>query len=129
MPQDFLLTADARTISVARIMTMTVAEAEEMFAMIRWPATNGKPVCPKCSCDSSYDCRRPNGAPRWRCKKCLRDFSLTSGTSFAYHKLPIRDYLAATVMFVNGAKGKAALELSRATWTSSIKRPSSWSTS
>ncbi|MEI8397316.1 MAG: transposase, partial [Rhodospirillaceae bacterium] len=70
MTQHFLLTANARTISLAGIMKMTDAEAEEMFAMIRWPATCGKPVCPKCCCDSSYDCRRPNGAPRWRCKKC-----------------------------------------------------------
>ena len=59
MHQHFLLTADARTINLARIMKMTDAEAEAIFAMIRWPETNGKPVCPKCNCDSSYDYRRP----------------------------------------------------------------------
>ena len=113
MPQHFLLSSGARTLSLARVLNMTNHEAEAVFASIRWPETRGKPVCPCCGCDSSYDCRRPSGAPRWRCKGCGRDYSLTSGTSFAYHKLPIRRYLAATVMFVNGAKGKAALELSR----------------
>ena len=113
MTQHFLLTAKARTLSLAKVMRMTESEAEQTFALIRWPDTSGKPICPRCGCDSSYDCRRPNGAPRWRCKGCGKDYSLTSGTSFAYHKLPIRTYLAATVLFVNGAKGKAALELSR----------------
>ncbi len=25
-------------------------------------------------------CRRPNGAPRFRCRACHKDFSITSGT-------------------------------------------------
>jgi hypothetical protein len=33
-----------------------------------------------------YECRRPNGALRFRCKACRKDFSLTSGTLFAFHK-------------------------------------------
>ena len=44
---------------------------------------------------------------------CRADFSLTSGTLFAFHKLPIRTYLAAIVIFVNEVKGKSALALSR----------------
>ena len=47
-------------------------------------------------------------APRWRCKACRADFSLTSSTLFAFHKLRIRSYLAATVIFVNEIKGKNA---------------------
>ena len=94
MPQHFLLSSRARTLSLARVLNMTNHEAEAVFASIRWPETRGKPVCPCCGCDSSYDCRRPSGAPRWRCKGCGKDYSLTSGTSFAYHKLPISRYLA-----------------------------------
>src|SRR3954468_21418135 len=30
-----------------------------------------------------------NGAPRFRCSACRRDFSPTSGTLFAFHKLEI----------------------------------------
>lgn len=38
---------------------------------------------------------------------------MTSGTIFASHKLPIRDYLAAICIFVNAVKGLSALQLGR----------------
>lgn len=38
---------------------------------------------------------------------------MTSGTLFAFHKLPIRDYLTAIALVCNEVKGKAALALSR----------------
>jgi ISXO2-like transposase domain len=34
-----------------------------------------------------YACPRSATQPRWRCKACRRDFSITSGTLFAWHKL------------------------------------------
>lgn len=111
--QHFLLTAAARTLSLATVLRLSDTEAETVFAAIRWPETNGRPVCPACDCDAVYDCRRPSGAPRWRCKGCRKDFSLTSGTLFAFHKLALRMYLAAVVIFVNEVKGKGALPLSR----------------
>lgn len=111
--QHFLLTAAARTLSLATVMRMTPGEAETLFAAIRWSATGGKPVCPHCACDAVYDCRRATGARRWRCKACRKDFTLTSGTLFAFHKLPLVLYLAAIVIFVNEVKGKSALALSR----------------
>ena len=73
--QHFLLTAAARTLSLAAVLRMTDLEAEAVFAQIRWPDTGGRPVCPDCGGDTCYDCRRPNGAPRWRCKACGVDFS------------------------------------------------------
>ena len=57
--------------------------------------------------------RRPNGAPRWRCKACRKDFSVTSGTLFAFHKMPLRSYLMAVAIFCNEVKGKSMLALSR----------------
>lgn len=41
------------------------------------------------------------------------DFSVTSGTLFAFHKMPLRNYLAAIAIFINEVKGKSALALSR----------------
>lgn len=111
--QHFLLSARARTLSLAEVFRMTELEAEGVFAAIRWVDTGGKPVCPHCACAICYDCRRRSGAPRWRCKGCRKDFSLTSGTLFAFHKLALRLYLAAIVIFVNEVKGKSALALSR----------------
>src|SRR5207302_10151283 len=69
--------------------------------------------CPNCGCTIVYSCRRPNGASRWRCKACRKDFSVTSGTLFAFHKLPLRSYLLAIAIFCNEVKGKSMLALSR----------------
>jgi transposase-like protein len=51
--------------------------------------------------------------PIFKCKGCGHQFSVTSGTIFASRKLPMRDYLLAIAIFVNGAKGHSALQLSR----------------
>src|SRR5271154_4776639 len=92
---------------------MTEAEAETMFAKVRWSQTSGAPVCPECGGLDAHDCRRPNGSPRFRCRACKADFSITSGTLFASHKLPLRAYLAAIAIFCNEVKGKSMLALSR----------------
>ena len=98
----------------ARRPPLQVRGLDGAFAGIRWASTNGKPVCPHCGCLDAYDCRRPSGAPRWRCraKECEKDFSLTSGTLFAFDKLPIATYLLAIAIFVNEVKGKSMLALS-----------------
>ena len=111
MSSHFLLSAKARTLSLSAVLRMTDQEAELAFVRIRW--TDGKPVCPHCACPTVYDCRKANGAPRWRCKACRKDFSVTSGTLFAFHKMPLRQYLAAIAIFCNEVKGKSALALSR----------------
>jgi transposase-like protein len=49
----------------------------------------------------------------FKCTACSGQFSLTSGTIFASRKLAIRDILAAIAIFMNGAKGHSALQLSR----------------
>jgi transposase-like protein len=111
--QHFLLSAKARSLSLSAVLRMTDEEAELAFIRIRFHVTGGKPVCPRCECPTVYDCRKANGAPRWRCKACRKDFSITSGTLFAFHKMPLRNYLAAIAIFVNEVKGKSALALSR----------------
>ena len=70
-------------------------------------------VCPHCGGIDAYDCRRLKGAPRFRCQACVKDFTITSGTLFASHKLPLRCYLAAIAIFCNEVKGKSMLALSR----------------
>jgi len=113
MSQHFLLSAKARTLSIASVMRMTDEEAETEFARIRWAETEGKAVCPHCGCPTCYECRRPTGSLRYRCKACRKDFTVTSGTLFAFHKMPIRNYLAGIAIFCNEVKGKSALALSR----------------
>jgi transposase-like protein len=108
--QHFLLSARARTLSLSRVARLTDAEAYETFRLVRWAATEGSPVCPRCECAAvyTYQTRR-----LFKCKACSHQFSVTSGTIFAGRKLPVRDYLLAIAIFVNGAKGHSALQLSR----------------
>jgi len=113
MSQHFLLTSAARTLSLASVMRMSDEEAEQTFIKLRWSGNDGKAFCPHCGCPTVYSCRRPNGAPRWRCKACRKDFSVTSGTLFADHKLPLKAYLLAIAIFCNEVKGKSMLAMSR----------------
>ncbi len=113
MAQHFLLSARARSLTIATVLRLSAEGAEKEFRAIRWPETKGEAVCPSCGCRTCYECRRPNGSLRFRCKACRKDFSLTSGTLFAFHKLPLQTYLAAVVIFCNEVKGKSALALSR----------------
>ena len=84
--------------------------AYDSFRKMRWPQTDGGAVCPKCGCVESYDI---TSRRRFKCMACHHQFSVTSGTMFASRKLPFVTLLAAIVMFVHGAKGVAALHLSR----------------
>lgn len=48
MTQHFLLSRPAKTLSLAQVFRMTDTEAEAMFRKVRWPETDGAPVCPHC---------------------------------------------------------------------------------
>lgn len=108
MAQHFLLSAKARTLSLAKVMRMDETQAYAMFRALRW--AEGEPVCTYCGHTGAYEYR----ARRiFKCKACKRQFSVTSGTVFSHYKLPMRDYLAAIAIFVNAVKGVSALQLSR----------------
>ena len=55
MSQHFLLSAKARTLSLASVARMADEEARAMFRAIRWTATDGEPVCPRCGCVAVYE--------------------------------------------------------------------------
>lgn len=110
MAQHFLLSAQARTLSVSKVARMSDEEARAAFRAIRWADTDGDPVCPKCGCVAVYEYA---SRPIFKCQGCTAQFSVTSGTIFTNRKLAIRDYLLAIALFVNGAKGMSALQLSR----------------
>lgn len=110
MAQHFLLSAAARTISLKAVFGMGEDKAYETFKSLRWAETDGEAVCPRCGCVETYDIATRR---RFKCVACHHQFSVTSGTIFASRKLSFTDLLAAIVIFVNGAKGVAALQLSR----------------
>ncbi len=102
MSQHFLLSAQARTLSLVKVMRLSDAEAYQTFASIRWAQNDGEPFCPRCGCVAvyTYQSRRI-----YKCQGCESQFSITTGTIFASRKLSLRDLLAAIAIFVNGAKG------------------------
>jgi transposase-like protein len=110
MAQHFLLSSKARSLRLATVARMSDEEARAAFQAIRWSNNEGKPYCPKCGCVNVYGYRT---RPVWRCQGCNHQFSVTSGTIFANRKLALRDILLAIAIFVNGAKGHSALQLSR----------------
>jgi transposase-like protein len=76
----------------------------------RWAENGGEPFCPRCGCAAVYEYRTRR---IFKCKGCNAQFSVTTATIFASRKMAIRDLLAAIAIFVNGAKGISALQLSR----------------
>jgi transposase-like protein len=109
MAQHFLLTAKARTLSLKQIFTMSDDTAFSLFKEARWG--EGDPACPACgTVDAHYFIRTRK---QWRCRACNHTFSLTSGTIFASHKLPLKTYIAAIAISSNAVKGLSALQLAR----------------
>jgi hypothetical protein len=113
MSQHFLLSSKAKTLTLASVFRMTDAEAETMFRKVRWPSTDGAPVCQKCGGLDAYEYRRATGALCFECRACKAHFSITSGTLFTSHKLPLKAYLGAIAIFCNEVKGKSMLAMSR----------------
>jgi transposase-like protein len=110
MAQHFLLSAQARTLSLGKVLRMSDDQAFDAFKSLRWSENEGAPICPRCGSVTIYEL---SDNRRFKCADCAHKFSVTSGTIFASRKLPLRDILAAIAIFVNGAKGYAALQLSR----------------
>ncbi len=110
MSQHFLLSAESRTLSLKEIYKGGEEKAYTAFRKLRWPSTNGEPVCPKCGCLDHYDIPTRR---KFKCAACHAQFSVTSGTMFASRKLSFTDLLAAICLFVNGSKGMSAVQFSR----------------
>lgn len=108
--QHFLLSAKARTLSLKSVFRMGEDKAYQTFCALRWAETEGAPVCPRCGCVESYAITTRR---KFKCVACHHQFSVTSGTIFASRKLSFTDLLAAIAIFVNGAKGVSALQVSR----------------
>jgi transposase-like protein len=111
MSQHFLLSPEARTLSLKAIMRMDDAEAFGVFQAIRFADNGGAPFCPRCGAVKVYTLAET--PIRWKCSACRRKFSVTSGTLFHSRKLAIREYLATIALFTGGVKGVAALHMAR----------------
>ena len=110
MTQHFLLAAKARSMSLRQIFALTDDAAFDYFRKSRWG--NGEEVtCPCCGSIAKHYFIKTR--KQWRCRDCKHTFSVTSGTLFAFHKLPLKVYLGAVAIYTNAVKGVSALQLSR----------------
>lgn len=110
MSQHFLLSAKARTLSVRKVFAMTDEQAFDLFKEMRW-GNGEETICPSCEvADKHYFIKTRK---QWRCRSCNHTYSVTSGTIFAFHKLPLTVYLGAIAIYANAVKGLSALQLSR----------------
>ncbi|EPE71234.1 transposase [Pasteurella multocida 671/90] len=76
---------------------------------LRWESKENV-ICPKCGVH--HHTYFISTHKQWRCKHCKHTFSITSGTIFANHKLPLKTYLLAIALFTNAVKRKSSLHLS-----------------
>lgn len=114
MSGHFLLSKEARNLSFEEVARQSEDDVQALFAAQRWGKYGeGMQVCPDCgSIDKHYVIR---GRRQWRCKAwgCGRTFSVTSGTKFQDHKIPLRKIRQAHWLYVTSVKGVSALEVSR----------------
>jgi transposase-like protein len=89
---------------------LTDRQAVFMMAEASWGSVTEMP-CPHCGTfDAHYWSREQL---RWKCKCCGKRFSVTSGTVFADHKLPLQHLMQIAMSWSNGASGMPALQLRR----------------
>ena len=89
---------------------MSDDEAHTLLCQLRWRSQQNV-ICARCKIQ--HKAYFISTRKQWRCKHCRHTFSITSGTIFANHKLPLQTYLFAIALFVNAVKGLSASQLSR----------------
>src|SRR5215208_4627570 len=74
---------------------------------MRW---HGKPVCPHCEHNEAYSFQN---SPYYKCKKCLKKFTVTVGTIFEDTKIGLRKWFIAIYIFTSHKKGISSVQLSK----------------
>lgn len=99
------------TFPIEELRKIGEEDAKAIFRKLRWPDTDGEPVCPHCGSHDSWELKNQG---RWKCKAktCRKQFSITSGTIFAHRKLSYMQILIAARAFSQGAKGNTGIDVS-----------------
>jgi transposase-like protein len=112
--QHWLKSPQARDLPLGDVSRMSEDDSYLWFYRARWG--DGEPCCAHCGVADAYRLTR-NGR-RWnrfkcRDRDCHREFTVTSNTIFADHKLSFRKMLEVLALAAHSVKGKAALQVSR----------------
>ena len=109
----FLLSPAARDFTLEFVEKMSAATVHAFFVRNRW-GDDGTQVCPECgSIDKHYWIKTRR---QWRCRDvaCGRMFSVTTGTKWADHKMPLKTILRGMVLFATVASWIAGIRHSHA---------------
>lgn len=88
----------------------TEDEARDQFAKFRWAEFGGRPGCERCKTDAVDVYKSRN---IYKCKRCERQFSLTSETPWAYRKLGFRKLMIIISAFSDNRQALTARSLAR----------------
>ena len=80
------------------------------FTAQRWP---DGPFCPDCGDTDVYNDKRKQHLPRYKCRGCQHQFTVTSGTVMDNTKLPLRKWLWAFHMLGGAKKSIPSRHLAR----------------
>jgi len=93
----------------------------KFFEAARWP--EGR-ICPHCSFNVSYKITI-NGPiqDRYECRRCKRQFTVTTKTALHSAKLPLRKWIQAMYLIVSSSKGISSVVLARPI---GVWQPTAW---
>lgn len=99
-----------------RKATINEAAAVEFMEQQRW---GDAPACPRCGAVDVYRMTSADGSRnkdyRWRCRGCVKMFTVRTGTIFEETRLPLRVWVYAFWKAASSKKGISALQLARET--------------
>jgi len=96
----FMTSPAAKALTPEAIEPLSEWAARELFKQLRWPETDGEPICPECAHGVSYHITRDTGRHLFKCQRCGYSYSLTSGTPFRATKLTWKQVLM-TIVAIN----------------------------
>lgn len=105
-----LLKGPAYAVTPAEIAELSEDDARALFRRYRFAANDGEPCCNRCGSPAAWTYR---DGELFKCKMCLRQFTLTTNTPFAYRKLPFKTILQILSEFNIAYQGRSALEIKR----------------
>jgi transposase-like protein len=114
MAQHWLKSPAARDLPLSKVHRMTEAQAYRWFYQARWG--KGEPSCAHCGVVNAYRLTRDGKCSnRFKCRDrgCRREFTVTSTTIFAHHKISFHKMILVMALYVHSVKGKAALQVCR----------------
>ena len=105
-----LLQGPAHAATPTEVAELSEDEARALFRRYRFAENGGDPCCNHCGSPAAWTYRDGN---LYKCKQCLRQFTLTTNTPFAYRKLPFKTILLILAQFNVAYQGRSALEIRR----------------